>query len=108
MTTLPPGSYVVTATVDFIDNVNADNTVICELRHNASFMGTQKTAMAEGYQDWNQYKYDIAALTVTGGAALAGTGDISFWCRAEGHDATPHFGLFGGGQLMILQVGGFF
>ncbi len=116
VTTVPAGNYVVTATVSFFDNPNDDNSVICELRSGTNFIGGQKTAMAEGFSDFRQINFDYTSLAVTGGAAVgAGGGEISFWCRAEGHNSTPVTGFSApdtpvdtGGQLMILQVGGFF
>jgi hypothetical protein len=102
---MPAGSYVVTATASFIDVVNDQNTVICELRHGANFIGGQINPLPPGFSDLTQTELDFGTLTITGGASVAAGDNISLWCRAEGHDAAPR--VFGG-QLMILQVGGFF
>ena len=104
-TRVPAGNYVVTGTVNFIDNVNDENTAICELRHDAAFMGHSRTALPPGYSDLTQEHLDYGALTVTGGAAVgAGGGELSMWCRAEGHDSTPTAST---GAMVILQIGGF-
>ena len=102
---MPAGSYVVTATASFIDVVNDENTIICELRHGTNFIGGQITALPPGFSDLTQTELDFGSLTITGGASVAAGDNISLWCRAEGHGATPR--MFGG-HLMILQVGGFF
>lgn len=104
-TTVPAGNYAVTATVDAVDMVNDENTVICELRKGAGWIGGNKTALPEGYSDAHQTPLDYASLTITGGAAVgSGGGEISLWCRSEGHDSVPAVSA----ELMILQVGGFF
>ncbi|HEX7266281.1 MAG TPA: hypothetical protein VF256_02520 [Streptosporangiaceae bacterium] len=102
---MPAGVFVVIATASFIDVVNEENTVICDLRHGANFIGGQRTALPPGFSDLTQTELDFGSLTITGGASVAAGDSISLWCRAEGHDATP--GVFGG-HLMILQIGGFF
>jgi hypothetical protein len=104
-TTLPRGSYVVIASVTALDApVNDENTLICHLRHDNSFIGGQTTGLAEAFQDFTQVEVDYASLTVTGGAALDDGEEISLWCRAEGHGAAI---VLWEGHMMILQVGGF-
>jgi hypothetical protein len=104
-TSLPTaGSYVVTATLDLIDMVRDENTVICELRHNSNSIGGGRTALSEGYLDQTQTGLDFGSLTFIGGAQAAAGDQISVWCRAEGHDSEPS----ASGHMMILQVGGFF
>jgi hypothetical protein len=103
-TIVPAGNYVVTAAVGLVDKVNDENTVYCELRHGANFIGGQTTALAEGFLDSAQEPLDWASMTVTGGAAAAAGDEVSLWCRAEGRNAEP---IVREGHLVILQVGGF-
>ena len=101
--TMAPGSYVVTATIDSVDEVNDDNTVDCELISNGNYIGGAVTAMPEGYFDEAQLNLDFATMTAIGGTYLPTGGTIGVRCRAEGHNSTPSVH----GQVMIQQVGGF-
>lgn len=97
------GSDVVTATLLLQDSVR-ENTVDCELRHGSNFMGTGRTALAEGFAHGLQDPLDFGTLTFTGGAQAAAGDQISVWCGASGQDSSP----LAFGQMMILEVGGFF
>ncbi|HUQ62465.1 MAG TPA: hypothetical protein VM121_01770 [Acidimicrobiales bacterium] len=105
VTTLPAGNYVVTATASFEDVAGGENSVECEIRMPEGGLASEFTAMAKGFSLHNQTSSEVASLTVTGGAAMPTSGEISFWCRAEGRDSTPSDTR---GHMMILQVGGFF
>jgi hypothetical protein len=99
------GSYLVFANVDWIDQVVDENTVICALYHNGNFIGGSTTGIPEAYSDLTQTSLDFGHSSLTGGANAAAGDSISLKCRAEGHDSEP--GTLGG-QLIIMQIGGFF
>lgn len=108
---LPNGSYVVLATVsgagaalrfDGGDSERA-HVVECQLRDGVGVVIGGGVVSGGA----SQYTVDRAEITTTGGLFVppGQTGSVSLWCRTPFADLTTGIA---GGQMMVLNIGGFF
>jgi hypothetical protein len=104
---LPAGNWVVVATATVGSPAIDDDryvTTFCELRNGSSVIGDtdDKRTLA----DFSAPNSDFVtvSLSMNGGAALPQGGTISLWCQQPNMPGVSH----ATGQMMIMQVGGFF
>jgi hypothetical protein len=108
---LPSGSYAVIATVSGAGSAlrfeggdsERAHQIECQLRDSVGVVigGSVVSGGA------SQYTVDRAEITATGGLFVppGQTGSVSLWCRTPFADTTTQIA---GGQMMVLNIGGFF
>jgi hypothetical protein len=98
---LPPGTWAVVATATVTSPTSIDEHLVsttCELRNGATVIGRAN--------DFTGFIQDFItrSLSMNGGAALPQGGVVSLWCVQPNQPGVSR----ASGQMMIMQVGGFF